>query len=79
MDKTEIKPCPFCGSTNLEISKKTATGALVDGRIHRVAVYCKDCNTYGPRATIRDPEDSWRFKTTELEQEAIKKWNERKG
>ena len=75
MDTSNLKPCPFCGSTKLDISCKTATGALVNGRIYRTSVYCKSCNTYGPRATVRDPEDSYRFSTKDAEAEAVRLWN----
>lgn len=77
MNISNLKPCPFCGSTKLDISCKTATGALVNGRIYRTSVYCKNCNTYGPRATVRDPEDSYKFSTKDAEAEAIRLWNNR--
>ena len=78
MDNSNLKPCPFCGSAKLGISCKTATGALVTGRIYRTSVYCKSCNTYGPRATVRDPEDDCRFSTKDAEAEAVRLWNNRK-
>ena len=79
MDTNNLKPCPFCGSTKLDISCKTATSALVNGRIYRTSVYCRSCNTYGPRATVRDPEDcSYKFSTKDAEAEAIRLWNNRK-
>lgn len=34
------KACPFCGSSNFDISHKS------NGHI---AVFCKGCHTYGPR------------------------------
>ena len=35
----DAKPCPFCGSTKLDISDKT------NGH---TCVYCRSCQTYGP-------------------------------
>lgn len=37
---SKAKPCPFCGSTKLDISSKS------NGH---TCVYCRSCLTYGPR------------------------------
>lgn len=37
---SNASPCPFCGSTKLDISRKS------NGHI---CVYCENCQTYGPR------------------------------
>lgn len=86
------KPCPFCGSENLDISSKTACGALMDNRIYRVAVYCKKCNAYGPRVVVncKDiPEQEIEEKYDQYldrsslygaiaKNKAIEKWNDRR-
>ena len=83
MDANKLKPCPFCGSIKLDISCKTATGALINGRIYRTSVYCKSCNTYGPRATVRiaGEEGYWNIdkydNVSQAKDEAIKLWNKR--
>lgn len=42
-----LKPCPFCGSTKLDISvKRVQTNEYTN---YRTCVYCKNCNSYGPR------------------------------
>lgn len=77
----ELKPCPFCGSTKLDISSKTVTGALVNGRKYRIAVYCKKCNAYGPRVvTGTDDFFKWLDEDTYdlTAKQAMIKWNERK-
>ena len=41
-----LKPCPFCGSTDLDYSLK------VKGHFeiwYHAVIYCKKCRTYGPR------------------------------
>ena len=45
----ELKPCPFCGSTKLGISEKSTARDYGTAVQYRVTVYCKKCNTYGPR------------------------------
>ena len=86
------KPCPFCGNNNLDISSKTACGALMDSRIYRVAVYCKRCNAYGPRVVVncKDiPEQEIKQKYSQYldmsslygdiaKNKAIEKWNDRR-
>jgi len=47
MRESELKPCPFCGGTNLAISDKTTT--INYKRKRHVSVYCKNCNCYGAR------------------------------
>lgn len=47
---SDAKPCPFCGSTKLDISSKS------NGHD---CVFCKNCQTYGPRVLEYDlPEDT---------------------
>jgi Lar family restriction alleviation protein len=59
------KPCPFCGSTNLE------PGGDEEDR----CVQCTDCGAKGPTATIgdRDQDDN----EVDLDAEAIALWNKR--
>lgn len=47
MDTSNLKPCPFCGSTKLDISSKRAQ--TYDITNYRVCIYCRNCNSYGPR------------------------------
>ena len=76
MNKTKLKPCPFCGSNNIDYSIKTC--GSYRGQYH-IAMYCKECNCYGKRTLIKPIE------TTRLEIEknesykklAIVAWNTR--
>jgi len=74
----EIRPCPFCGSTNIDKSIKTS-GRWE--RLYHVQMYCKKCHTYGPRVLLKVNKDAHRSEieyNQEAEKLAIDKWNERK-
>lgn len=46
---TKLKPCPFCGSDNLEV--------------HRFYVTCEDCMTDGPMCCVENAAiDSWNIR-----------------
>ena len=44
----DIKPCPFCGSTDLNISMSTEHRKGVPAN-----VYCHDCGCVGPLAYVK--------------------------
>ena len=46
---TDLRPCPFCCSSDLTIA--TAT----DGEITTVAIVCLECGSTGPKGTGGDP------------------------
>lgn len=69
MKRPEFKPCPFCGSTMIRVSKKKL--AHYPGW-HDVYAYCRKCFARGPIHKIKP--DS----TPEEENEIVEKsWNER--
>ena len=41
-------PCPFCGSTDIEVYKK---GAVVPG-VYEVYAVCRECEARGPRKIV---------------------------
>ncbi len=45
---SELKPCPFCGGSNLEACSG-AGGYII----------CKDCDAYGPALSGAAAEDAW--------------------
>ncbi len=58
----KIKPCPFCGSTNIDFKTKNGTpNCLV----------CEDCGCTGPET--HDRIDNWEFST--IPSELIELWN----
>jgi len=61
MGAWKLKPCPFCGSVDLD----TGYVMPIEGPCYRY-VYCKNCGSHGPQ----EPKA-----TTEAK--AIKLWNER--
>ena len=76
----ELKPCPFCGGEDIRCSFK------VSGRFikqYRVAMFCNDCHTYGPRVlTIKTDPDDYRgrcliTKDEKYEAAATEAWNRR--
>lgn len=78
MQEIELKPCPFCGSTDIRYSIKTAMHRG-NKQIHRVAMFCWDCNCYGAR-TLIDTSGRNRYhveKDTRFEKIAIESWNRR--
>ena len=56
------KPCPFCGSTDLELQEGTK-----DREGTPVNLTCVDCGAEGP----------WAYADMWLEAEAVRMWNER--
>ena len=64
----EIKPCPFCGSTNIEVSTNLDND--------RKWCTCKECDTEGP--LVRDVYDYEKDCTIyPTEDQAITYWNKR--
>ena len=59
LDSSELLPCPFCGSSNLDHGDNWSCG---DGYVH--------CNGCG--CTMSSFAD-------DREQDAMRKWNDRKG
>ena len=73
----EIKPCPFCGSNNIEESIKIS-GRFENVNYH-IQMYCKKCHTYRPRVLYKVGKWVPRNKIDEEAKKlAIEKWNERK-
>lgn len=73
MSKEELKPCPFCGGTDLVIDDGDGTDYSWKAWIH---IWCKKCEGSGPYAVPDDnvAQDK-RYKATEAE--AVRLWNRR--
>jgi Lar family restriction alleviation protein len=70
---SELKPCPLCGSTDLEISD-TAGVRYDDTKVICRWVYCHGCEADGPPIPL--PHD-WVGTTEESREWVIDKWNDR--
>ena len=76
----ELKPCPFCGGTDIRYSLKV-TGHF-DVRYH-AAMYCNDCHCYGARTLTKYvPHDYYKGRTAiekdpEIREMAERAWNRR--
>ena len=76
----ELKPCPFCGGTDIRCSFKVSGRFIIQ---YRVAMFCNDCHTYGPRVlTIKKEHDDYRgrdavTKDEKYEAAAAEAWNRR--
>lgn len=79
-----LKPCPFCGSTKLDISAKRVQ--TYDYTNYKTCIYCKDCNSYGPRVLVKhvEPNEPYYLRSMNIDfnevakAEAVKAWNDRK-
>lgn len=71
-----LKPCPFCKGTKIKFSSKTMGrdyGKQYNKR--HVAMYCYDCNCYGPRTIVEG--QSYDGSANEGLEEAMEAWNRR--
>ena len=76
MNEIKLKPCPFCGSNNIDYSIKTCGSYK---RQYHISMYCKECNCYGKRTLIKPIETTrWEIEKNESYKElAIAAWNTR--
>lgn len=75
---TNMKPCPFCGGTDIRYSLKAS--ASICHRNYHACFYCWDCNTYGPRVLYTSDHNVHRYSVAEnenIKQAAAEKWNSR--
>lgn len=73
----ELLPCPFCGSTDIELSIKRTTYPF-----WYTSMYCKKCNCYGARTKVTVEGTGWVSRddivnSENTKQIAIKAWNTR--
>ena len=68
-EKTELKPCPFCGGTMLKITKAQLSNSKTG---HSVYIRCKQCFARGPKVNVGDGDGPGRET-----QAAAEAWNKR--
>jgi Lar family restriction alleviation protein len=71
-DAVKLDPCPFCGSTDVELDENPTT-TCGDADVY---VLCQECQAQGPpcRVGCRDEEEDGPI---DLEAEAAEFWNRR--
>lgn len=73
----DLKPCPFCGSYNLDLSLRVFSKQRLKSSFH-ACIHCIDCNCYGRRLIVHSNN---RNLTDEEKENALEKaselWNER--
>ena len=76
MNEIKLKPCPFCGSNNIDYSIKTCGSYK---RQYHISMYCKECNCYGKRTLIKPIGTARREieKNESYKELAIVAWNTR--
>lgn len=72
MNKTDLKPCPFCGSdVHWEF--------YVHDPIDKIRITCSECRYYLTIVYFPKGDDISNSEILELTEQAVKKWNTRKG
>lgn len=73
-----MKPCPFCGGTNIELSVSVAIRKRDTATFH-CAMTCSNCKAKGPRYLFKtyDHNRSNLENNEEIRVEAAKLWNNR--
>lgn len=83
----EVKPCPFCGSSDIRYSVKAAPDKIDASYRHisrfYIAMYCQKCHCYGSRVVVT-PDTSVGYNaryevenSSKYKERAIAAWNKR--
>ena len=75
---SELKPCPFCGNTDIRFSVKTTTTQFK--RAYHFAMYCPKCHCYGARVLLKHDGKMGRYdieRNDGFKRHAIEVWNRR--
>lgn len=73
-----IKPCPFCGGSNIKFSFKVASRKRTSATYH-ACMYCNDCKASSPRVLVHVATENFKLVENEddFKEQAIKLWNMR--
>ena len=73
-----VKPCPFCGSSNIKFSCKVVNIKRTSSTYH-VCMYCDDCKASSPRVLAHITVGNYRLLDTDesFKEQALELWNKR--
>lgn len=74
----EIKPCPFCGSSNIKFSFKVASRKRTSA-VYHACMYCDNCKASSPRVLAHITVENYRLLDTDesFKEQALELWNKR--
>lgn len=74
----EVKPCPFCGGSNIKFSFKVASRKRISATYH-ACMYCDDCKASSPRVLVHVSTENFRLNANEdtFKEQALEQWNRR--
>ena len=75
-DYPKLRECPFCGSRDVRIERKTHDAGM-SGRIEMAFVQCQKCHATGAKADDWDDYYQTIVQKKTLEDFAIERWNKR--
>lgn len=77
----KAKPCPFCGSDQLDISVKNKHADWHTKVAAQITIYCKDCHAAGPRYLYYTDDGTKPYHINinqELIDKVVEQWNNRR-
>ena len=78
MSDDELRPCPFCGSKDIEFREVTALSVDIMGYTKRGTLVCRKCSARGPVTGVfldSSLEDAGIIINTLLEKRTTEAWN----
>lgn len=73
-----IKPCLFCGGSNIKFSSKVASRKRTSATYH-ICMYCDDCKASSPRVLVHVSTENFKLIDNEdtFKEQVIVLWNKR--
>lgn len=74
----EVKPCPFCGGSNIKFSFKVASRKRTSV-VYHACMYCDDCKASSPRVLAHITVENYRLLDIDesFKEQALELWNKR--
>lgn len=73
-----VKPCPFCGGSNIKFSFKVASRKRTSA-VYHACMYCNNCKASSPRILAHIAIENYRLLETDesFRKQALELWNKR--